>query len=98
MTFDNLIFWPHKSDKKYSIMSSVFLDKEKEIVLSVVAGPNLYCSGREEKMLNPTEKDFLSFEIAIIDESKEESDFDVRGWQSREDINNIIKGYEKKEI
>ena len=98
MTFDNLIFWPHKSDKKYSIMSSVFLDKEKEIVLSVVAGPNLYCSGREEKMLNPTEKDFSSFEIVIIDESKEESDFDVRGWQSREDINNIIKGYEKKEI
>ena len=98
MTFDNLIFWPHKSDKKYSIMSSVFLDKEKEIVLSVVAGPNLYCSGREEKMLNPTEKDFASFEVAIIDESKEESDFDVRGWQSREDINNIIKGYEKKEI
>ena len=98
MTFDNLIFWPHKSDKKYSIMSSVFLDKEKEIVLSVVAGPNLYCSGREEKMLNPTEIDFSSFEIAIIDESKEESDFDVRGWQSREDINNIIKGYEKKEI
>ena len=98
MTFDNLIFWPHKSDKKYSIMSSVFLDKEKEIVLSVVAGPNLYCSGREEKMLNPTEKDFSSFEIAIIDESKEESDFAVRGWQSREDINNIIKGYEKKEI
>ena len=79
-------------------MSSVFLDKEKEIVLSVVAGPNLYCSGREEKMLNPTEKDLSSFEIAIIDESKEESDFDVRGWQSREDINNIIKGYEKKEI
>ena len=79
-------------------MSSVFLDKEKEIVLSVVAGPNLYCSGREEKMLNPTEKDFASFEVAIIDESKEESDFDVRGWQSREDINNIIKGYEKKEI
>ena len=98
MTFDNLIFWPHKSDKKYSIMSSVFLDKEKEIVLSVVAGPNLYCSGREEKMLNPTEKDFSSFEIASIDESKEESDFDVSGWQSREDINNIIKGYEKKEI
>ena len=98
MTFDNLIFWPHKSDKKYSIMSSVFLDKEKEIVLSVVAGPNLYCSGREEKMLNPTEKDFSSFEIVIIDERKEESDFDVRGWQSREDINNIIKGYEKKEI
>ena len=98
MTFDNLIFWPHKSDKKYSIMSSVFLDKEKEIVLSVVAGPNLYCSGREEKMLNPTEKDFASFEVAIIDESKEESEFDVRGWQSREDINNIIKGYEKKEI
>ena len=79
-------------------MSSVFLDKEKEIVLSVVAGPNLYCSGREEKMLNPTEKDFASFEGASIDESKEESDFDVRGWQSREDINNIIKGYEKKEI
>ena len=90
MTFDNLIFWPHKSDKKYSIMSSVFLDKEKEIVLSVLAGPNLYCSGREEKMLNPTEKDFSSFEIAIIDESKEESEFDVRGWQSREDINKLI--------
>ena len=79
-------------------MSSIFLDKENGIVLSVVAGPNLYCSGREEKMLNPTEKDFSSFEIAIIDESKEESDFDVRGWQSREDINNIIKGYDKKEI
>jgi hypothetical protein len=98
MTFDNLIFWPHKSDKNYSIMSSIFLDKENGIVLSVVAGPNLYCTGREEKMLNPTEKDFASFEVAIIDESKEESDFDVRGWQSREDINNIIKGYEKKEI
>jgi len=98
MTFDNLVFSPHKSDKKHSIASTVFLDKKNNICLSVVAGPNLYCSGREEKMLNPTEKDFSSFEVAIIDESKEESEFDVRGWQSREDINNIIKGYEKKDI
>ena len=95
MTFDNLVFNPHKSDEKYSIASTVFLDKKNNICLSVVAGPNLYCTPKEDNMENPTEDDFASFEVAIIDESKEENEYDVRGWQSREDINEIIKGYEK---
>ena len=58
MTFDNLIFRPHKSDKISSIATTVFLDKKNNICLSVVAGPGFYCNAKEENIKNPTESDF----------------------------------------
>jgi hypothetical protein len=98
MKFENLVFKPHKADKIHSISTTVFIDKKNSLCLSVIAGPGFYCNAKEENMKNPTEEDFSSFEVAIIDESKEDLEYDVRGWQTRKDIDEIFKGYDKKEI
>ena len=69
--------------------------------LSIVAGPHKYSSPKDE---SNSPDDFASFEVAIFDPqgnwaTKEffpDHNDDVLGWQSREDINNLIKKINKK--
>ena len=84
MKFENLVFIKHPNDYMEGLMAKYRFDNGKE--LSVVAGNNLYCITRYGNrkggpMLEV--EDVASFEVMIGKE--------VIGWQSREDINNIIK-------
>ena len=84
MKFENLVFIKHPNDYMEGLMAKYRFDNGKE--LSVVAGNNLYCTTRYGNrkggpMLEV--EDVASFEVMIGKE--------VIGWQSREDINNIIK-------
>ncbi len=84
MKFENLVFIKHPNDFFEGLMAKYRFDNGKE--LSVVAGNNLYCTTRYGNrkggpMLEV--EDVASFEVMIGKE--------VLGWQSREDINNIIK-------
>jgi len=87
MTFKNLNFVPHSANPKGSIQASLRLGNGK--ILSVVAGENLYSTSKDGVRKAVTDpNDVASFEVAVIDESQ--PDFNVLGWQSREDINQII--------
>ena len=84
MTFDNLVFVKHPTERFEGLMAKYRFDNGKE--LSVVAGNNLYCITRYGNrkggpMLEV--EDIASFEVMIGGK--------VLGWQSREDINKIIK-------
>ncbi len=69
--------------------------------LSIVAGPGRYSTPKDE---GNSPDDFSSFEVAVFDPqgnwaTKEffpDHNDDVMGWQSREDINNLIKKINKK--
>ena len=92
--FKNLYFKPHRATKK-GIVANLTMGNGK--ILSVVAGPGFYSTpggiseinGLDKFKDNPHPSQFSSFEVAIIDESTDQ--FDVIGWQSRKDINKIIK-------
>tara|TARA_Y100001938_G_C8041114_1_gene406172 strand:+ start:788 stop:1084 length:297 start_codon:yes stop_codon:yes gene_type:complete len=92
--FKNLYFKPHSATNK-GIVANLTMGNGK--VLSVVAGPGFYSTPGGISEINwldkfkdnPHPSQFSSFEVAIIDESTDQ--FDVIGWQSREDINKIIK-------
>ena len=92
-TFKNLKFRPHQIDSK-CIRAS--LELKPNITLSVVAGPGMYSlpggSGDRSKFDEyPDSNDFSSFEVMVIDETlSNDAQADVIGWQSREDINNLI--------
>jgi hypothetical protein len=84
MTFDNLVFIKHPNDFFEGIMAKYKFNNGKE--LSVVAGNNLYCSTRYgNKKGGPLleASDVASWEVKIGDE--------VIGWQTKEDINKLIK-------
>lgn len=93
-TFRNLKFRPHPIDTK-CIRAS--LELKPNITLSVVAGPGMYSlpggSGDKDKFDEfPDSNDFSTFEVMIIDENlPDNGQADVIGWQSREDINEIIR-------
>lgn len=87
-TFDDLIFEPHKAAPKTGIQASLELGNGK--ILSVIAGKGFYSSGKEGVRETVTKvEDASTFEVAILDPIH--PDIDVVGWQSREDINEIIK-------
>ena len=97
-TFRNLKFRPQKFDKKCIGAS---LELSPGIILSVVAGPGLYSSpggvslDREVWDDFPDSNEFSSFEVAIINENlpDKEQEWDVKGWQSREDINALLSNH-----
>lgn len=68
--------------------------------MSIVAGPGKYSSPRDK---GDSSDDFSSFEVAIFNPQGDwvTKEFfpghndDVMGWQSREDINNLIKKISK---
>jgi len=85
ITFDNLLFLDHPHIKG-AIMTQIRGLKEKGgKTISVVAGVGLYSTSKagNRKRANNV-GDVSSFEVLV------EGDDDVRGWQSREDINKIL--------
>ena len=94
-TFRNLKFRPKKYDKKCIGAS---MELKPGVFISVVGGPGMYSSpgglslDREKCDDYPDSNEFTSFEVAIIDENlpDEEQQWDVNGWQTREDINKLI--------
>ena len=88
-TFKDLIF----KDHTHMINAHHVFDNEWEI--SVSAGNGAYSTPREDLK---NQESFSSFEIAIFNPKGDfatsevlQIDDDVVGWQSREDINNIIE-------
>ena len=92
-TFEDLKFQTHPVTKK-GIQAS--LELKPNVFISVVAGEGFYSNGKTG-VRGPITKveDVSSFEVAIIDENlpEEEQQWDVIGWQSREDINQLIIDY-----
>ena len=91
-SFKDVIFKKHRLDKGH-IQGLLMLDNGIE--LSVVAGSGMYSAGKDgvRGAVNNV-KDASSFEVAIFDQDGEfiQAEHDmVLGWQSREDIDNIIK-------
>lgn len=87
MAFKNLVFIDHPNKAVNGIMAKYRFDSGKEI--SVVAGDNLYCTtkfGNKKGDIAMTDDDVSKFEVMI--------DGEVRGWQTREDIDQIFKDYE----
>lgn len=97
-TFRNLLFSPKKYDKK---CIGATLELKPKVFISVVAGPGLYSLpggsidvAKRDKMPDyPDSNYFSSFEVAIIDENEpdEFQEWKVKGWQSRADINKLIR-------
>ena len=88
-TFKDLIFKSHPSTR---IGIQAVLSLNENLDLSVVAGEGFYSSTKKEAkgIKHPDSNNFISFEVGIITDNK---GIDVIGWQTREDINNIIKKY-----
>ena len=85
MTFKNLVFVQHPNISE-GLMAKYRFDNGKE--LSVVAGNNLYCTtiyGNRKGGPLLEAKDVSKWEVLI------EGEDNVRGWQTREQINEILK-------
>ncbi len=83
MNFKNLSFIAHPNIND-AIMAQVICDNGKRV--SVVAGTGMYSTSRTgvRQACNNVE-DALTFEVLI------EGEEDVRGWQSREEIDILLK-------
>jgi len=89
-TFKDLVF-----KKPFSGLINGAFEFPNGFMVSVAAGSLVYCTPREDL---DSEKDYSSFEVAVYNKegqfvTKEltQSDSDVSGWCSREDINNIME-------
>ena len=91
-TFKDITFKQHKLGKGH-IQGLLMLDNGIE--LSVVAGKGMYSSGKSGVRTSINDvKDASSFEVAVFDTDGKFIDSDagqVLGWQSREDIDNLIQ-------
>lgn len=95
-TFRNLKFRPKKYDKRCIGAS---MELKPGVFISVVGGPGMYSSpgglSLDEKEYDdyPDSNEFTSFEVAIIDENlpEDQQEWDVKGWQTRDDINKLIR-------
>ena len=86
MSFSDLIFKKHLSGEGFQAIMELRDGK----TLSVVAYEGAYCTPR--KTLS-TPEEYSSFEVAIMDEIIDwegEKGIDIRGWQSRDEITEII--------
>jgi hypothetical protein len=89
-TFDDLKFEVHPVTKK-GIRAT--LELKPGVFISVVAGEGMYSTSREGVRAACTKvEDASSFEVAIIDENlpEDEQEWDVTGWQTRDDINKLM--------
>jgi len=91
-TFNDIKFGPHPLG---GIQGKLIING---ITLSVVAGKGLYSSPRTNET---SPNDFDSFEIAVWDDNGwitselvDTNGDDVMGWQTIDDINNVIKKIE----
>jgi len=90
-TFKDLVFKKHRVTKK-AIMAS--LELKPNVFISVVAGEGMYSTSRKGVRAECTKvEDAATFEVAIIDENlpDNEQQWDVNGWQSRDDIDKLIQ-------
>ena len=91
MTFKDLKFIPHKVIPKSGIQAT--LEVKPQVFVSVIAGDGFYSMGKSGNRKAVTDpKDVSSFEVGIIDENlpEDQQEWDVQGWQSREDINKLL--------
>ena len=84
--------------KKHSVVEGIqaTLEVKPHVFISVVAGDGMYSTGKTGHRAAVSKvEDVSTFEVRIIDENldKENREWDVQGWQSREDINKIIQEY-----
>jgi len=89
-TFDDLKFEMHPVTKM-GIRAS--LELKPGVFISVVAGEGFYSGGKNGVRGPVTKvKDATSFEVAILDENlpEEEQEWEVFGWQGRDDINKLM--------
>ena len=82
--------------KKHSVVEGIqaTLEIKPNVFISVVAGDGMYSNGKTGNRAAVSKvEDVSTFEVGIIDENLLEKDqqWDVIGWQSREDINSILK-------
>jgi hypothetical protein len=85
MRFKNLGFIQHPHIKD-AIMAQVYTDNGERI--SIVCGNGMYSSSRDgNKAECQRLEDAVSFEVLV------EGEEDVRGWQSREDIDKLLAEY-----
>ena len=84
MNFKNLSFIKHPNIND-AIMAQVICNNGKRV--SVVAGKGMYSTSKEgvKEACNEV-KEAVSFEVMV-------GDGDVIGWQTREDINKILREY-----
>ena len=92
MTFKDLKF------KKHSVVEGIqaTLEIKPKVFMSVVAGDGMYSNGKTGNRAAVSKvEDVSTFEVGIIDENleKENQEWDVRGWMSREEINKLIQEY-----
>ena len=92
MTFKDLKFKPHKVLPKKGIQAT--LEVKPQVFVSVIAGEGFYSSAKGTGVRGAvtSEKNVASFEVGIIDENlpEDQQEWDVQGWQSREDINKLL--------
>ena len=89
-TFNDLKFKKHSITKK-AIRAT--LELKPNVFISVVAGEGMYSTSKEGVRAACTKvKDASTFEVAIIDENlpDDQQQWDVIGWQSREDIDVLM--------
>ena len=84
--------------KKHSVVKGIqaTLEIKPKVFMSVVAVDGMYSDGKTGNRAAVSKvEDVSSFEVAIIDENlpEEEQQWEVVGWQSREDINKLIIDY-----
>lgn len=85
ITFDNLLFIDHPHIPRAIMTQIRGLKNKGGKTISIVCGEGMYSSSRAGNRAECTSvEDASSFEVLV------EGDEDVRGWQSREDINKIL--------
>ena len=88
-TFKDLKFKEHPL--RVGIQAS--LELKPNVFLSVIAGEGMYSTSKEgvKKVVSKVE-DVVSFEVAIIDKNlaEDQQELEVKGWQTREDINLLL--------
>ena len=84
--------------KKHSVVEGIqaILEIKPKVFISVVAGNGMYSTGKTGHRASVSKvEDVSTFEVGIIDENldKENQEWDVQGWMSREEISKLLKEY-----
>ena len=91
-TFNDLKF------KKHPLGNGIqaTIEIAPNIFISVIAGEGFYSTSKNGSKKPVTKvEDVISFEVGIIDEnlSVDEQEWEVVGWQSRNDIDALLSNY-----
>ena len=96
MKFKNLVFISHPVTPDSGIMAKIKLDNGLEV--SVICGENYYSSSREGHKASCTRAgDAVSYEVLISGMVGDKNFLGMNqiseGWQSKEDIDNLMEKY-----